>query len=388
MACIDCCNQIIELLNQIGSKVDGLLSRLRNTELKLAKVESVVTPVIPYQNELDPIIAYFLDKLRTSKTYRLILLDRVVTSLRETGKDNRFITVSILSDALGKWLLDCFLAFLAALPKELRIDPPTNGSGEPEYITVLTFGQLGKELEIKEALLASQVNLDGGTSERTGGTEAYGASVGSTGLGLGQILGAYTFGLAEGVAKGLKAMMAKGFKIELPDPDEIDPHWGRDKNSSFAFGQFPSEITPEQLAEVTATSRAQVAKNDMLVTKTRTGTIQMTPIPFGFTPFLTKKEGDVTSFTNITDPTATPIQRQVLPDGSILYTNINPLDDPFVTFTDADGVYHATNLQPGSDPFYVDVLPDGSSLYSNVPYTDIPFTTSIDENGTIIITQK
>jgi len=114
----------------------------------------------------------------------------------------------------------------------------------------------------------------------------------------------------------------------------------------------------------------------------------MTPIPFGFTPFLTKKEGGVTSFTNIADPTATPIQRLVLPDGSILYTNINPLDDPFITFTDADGVYHATNLQPGSDPFYVDILPDGSNLYSNVPFTDIPFTTSIDENGTIVITQR
>lgn len=397
-----CCEDVKDLLNMILAQlvsIDGRVksveasvatwtSRIAILEQKVAVVEGVVAPVFPYQNEIDPIIAYFLDQTRKSKTYRLVLLDRVVTSLRETGKNNRFITVSTLSDALGTWLLDCFLAFLAALPKELRIDPPTNGAGEPEFITVLTFGELGEEILIKEALLASQVNLDGGSSEHTGGTEAYGASVGSTGQGLASIIGAFNFGLAEGVAKGLKDIINKGFKIKLPKRDETDPKWDTDRAENFAKATLPSNISLAEIAEVTEAAHPVRIPKQILVTTNEVGIIEATNIPPGSQPFIVKKEGDLALITPLADPTAPPIIKLIQPDGSILYTNIVPQDKPFVTFIDEQGVYHASNLAAGDTPFNILLPSPDTIVFTNVPDEQFPFTFETDPFGTVIIKQK
>lgn len=399
MACCedvkDLINQVLALLTSIDGRVKSVeasvatwSSRIAILEQKVAVIEGIVAPVFPYQNEIDPIIAYFLDQTRKSKTYRLVLLDRVATSLRETGKDNRFIVVSILSDGLGKWLLDCFIAFLAALPKELRIDPPTNGNGDPEFITVLTLGDQGEEILIKEALLASQVNLDGGTNERTGGTEAYGASVSSTGQGLAQIIGAFNFGLAEGVAKGLKDIINKGFKIKLPKRDETDPKWDTDRAENFAKATLPTNISLAEVAEVTAAAGPVGIPKQILVTTNEVGIVEATNIPPGSQPFLVKKVGDLATITPLADPAASPIIKLIQPDGSILYTNITPQDKPFITFIDEQGTYHASNLAAGDTPFQILLPSPDTIVYTNVSDEQFPFTYEVDPFGTTIIKQK
>lgn len=262
MACCDdvknLLNEILALIAKIDGRVTALEGRMSLAETTIQDLINIIfpwrkilTPVIPYSEFTDPIIAYWLDQTKLHAEYRLPLLDRVATAMRETGKSNRWIIVSILSDGLGKWLTDVIVSALTQIPKEWSVDPeePSPLGPQPHFITTLDF--FGGRSTVIADLTQSEGMIQGGTDSAGGGTAAYGASIGEIGKGLGDAIFGTGLGIGEGIAKGLKNLIKPPAIEEFK---EKDPVWAPFRKAVFGIGSLPADFPEDLLAEAIAGS--------------------------------------------------------------------------------------------------------------------------------------
>lgn len=248
-----CCADATKAIEDLKARVALLELQMEGAQIlateqagRITRLHLFLEPVGKFGSQGDHFDLWLRDRAINDTAVQVALLVGMEIALRVGGVATRQIFVSVIVDALGKWLLDVIKAAISVTPDSVSVDPE-GGEDQvptPQFITILDFVG-SKSAQIGSADVA-QASLDGGSSKETGGSAAYGPAVASTGQGIGGLLASFGTGLADGLARGLKA---GDITPSEEAREEEDPIWAVMRRSIFGTAEQPP-LTDEEIAEI------------------------------------------------------------------------------------------------------------------------------------------